>query len=69
LKNTIPNPFDLPCSFFINPSIFFTLRIFSILFFHIDGLLAHRMILNLVWLLSFDLPGKEDLPVAMLLLV
>jgi len=34
-----------------------------------DGLLAHHMTLNLVWLLSFDPPGKEDLSLAMLLLV
>jgi hypothetical protein len=68
-ESTIPHPFDLPCSFLINPSIFSSLSIFSILFFHIDGLLAHCMTLNLAWLLSFDVPGKEDLPVDMLLLV
>jgi hypothetical protein len=68
LKNIIPHPFDLLCSSLINPSIFSSLSIFSI-FLHVDGFLAHRMTLNLVWLLSFDLPGKEDLPAAMLLLV
>jgi hypothetical protein len=38
----------------------FLSSIFSIRYFYMDGLLAHHRTLNLVWFLSFNLPGKGD---------